>query len=206
VTDGVGRTASTSRRLRVNDPPGAPRLYGVSVNMGALYTNTPDVTLTLVYPPSTTGVVMSNDGGFMTALALDPSPRIRWRLGSSGSERLPKTVYVRFLSGPFVTDSYTDDIVLDETPPTITSASLRASAPAANPVPAASAAATRLLRIRARDNASGVAGVQVAIGARASRARFRSYRGGPIAVSRRGRIWVRVRDGAGNVSTWKAVR
>ena len=125
VTDGVGRSAVATYPLRVNDPPGAPRLYGVSVEMGALYTNTPDVKLNLVYPSSTTGVVMSNDGGFMNALGLDPAPTMRWRLASSGPERLPKTVYVKFLSGPFVTDTFSDDIVLDETPPQVLTATAR---------------------------------------------------------------------------------
>lgn len=192
VTDGVGRTSIAERELRVNDPPGAPRLYGVSIDGGALYTSTPDVTLNLVYPPSTTGVVMSNDGGFLNALALDPSPRMRWQLASTGSERLPKTVYVRFLAGPFVTDSYSDDIVLDETRPAVTAAVVRASG------------ARRIVRVRARDNASGVAAIQVCVGARASRDRFRQWVGGPLVVARSGTIWIRVRDGAGNVSRWRA--
>jgi hypothetical protein len=197
VADGVGRTATATRSVRVNDPPGAPRLYGVSVNQGALFTNSREVTLNLSYPRSTTGVVMSNDGGFLDALALDPSPRLRWRLASSGPERLPKTVYVRFLAGPFVTDSYSDDIVLDETEPSVLTATARG---------ARASASRRVVRIRARDNASGISGMQVSLGARATRRRFRPFTSGPVVIRGRGRIWVRVRDGAGNVSAWRIVR
>jgi hypothetical protein len=199
VTDGVGRTATATKSLRVNDPPGAPRLYGVSVNQGALFTNAPEVTLNLAYPRSTTGIVMSNDGGFVDALALDPSPRMRWRLASTGSERLPKTVYVRFLAGPFVTDSFSDDIVLDETDPAVLTATARvARAGRAGPV--------RVVRIRARDNVSGLSGIQVTVGARATRQRFRAFSRSPITVRGSGTIWVRVRDGAGNISAWRSVR
>jgi hypothetical protein len=204
VTDGVGRTATARHALRVNDPPGAPRLYGVSVEGGADFTNDRDVTLHLVYPESTTGVVMSNDGGFMTAMALDPSPRMRWRLASSGSERLPKTVYVRFLSGPFVTDAYSDDIILDETRPRVVTAMARATrASKRTGVPAGALRPRRLVSVSARDNASGVAAVQVSVGRRNSRARFRPYTSGGVVVRGSGRIWVRVRDGAGNVSPWR---
>ena len=194
VTDRVGRTAIATRSLRVNDPPGAPRLYGVSVNEGALYTRSPDVTLALSYPGSTTGVVMSNDGGFMSALALEPSTRIRWRLASSGSERLPKTVYVRFLSGPFETDSFSDDIVLDETEPAVLGVTARV------------AGGKRIVRVRARDDLSGIAALQISVGARASRERFRPFTAAPTLVRGRGKIWVRVRDGAGNISAWRTVR
>ena len=206
VTDGVGRTATARHSLRVNDPPGAPRLYGVSVDGGADYTSDRDVTLNLVYPESTTGVVMSNDGGFMTAMALDPSPRMRWRLASSGSERLPKTVYVRFLSGPFVTDSYSDDIILDETRPRVTAARARtARSSGRKPARAGTVQLRRLVSVRARDNLSGVASIQVSVGRRNRRTRFQPYTSGGVVVRGAGRIWVRVRDGAGNLSPWRVV-
>jgi hypothetical protein len=205
TTDGVGRTAVASRTLRVNNPPGAPRLYGVSVNSGADFTSSRDVTLNLVYPESTTGVVMSNDGGFMTAMALDPSPKMHWRLASSGSERLPKTVYVRFLSGPFVTDSYSDDIILDETRPLVLAASARAASASSIRGVEARSRLRRLVQVSARDNASGVAGMQISVGRRDKALRFRRYSRNTVVVRGTGKIWVRVRDGAGNVSPWREV-
>jgi hypothetical protein len=205
ITDGVGRTAVASRTLRVNNPPGAPRLYGVSVNGGAEFTSSPDVTLNLVYPESATGVVMSNDGGFLTAMALDPSPKMRWRLASSGSERLPKTVYVRFLSGPFVTDAYSDDVILDETRPLVLAASARAARASSMRGVQARSRLRRLVQVSARDNASGVAGMQISVGRRDKGMRFRGYSRDTVLVSGAGQIWVRVRDGAGNVSPWREV-
>jgi hypothetical protein len=62
------------------------------------------------------------------------------------------------------------------------------------------------VRIRARDNASGITGMQVSLGVRATRQRFRPFSRRPIVVRGTGRIWVRVRDGAGNVSPWRVVR
>jgi hypothetical protein len=205
ITDGVGRPAVASRTLRVNNPPGAPRLHGVSVNGGADFTSSPDVTLNLVYPESATGVVMSNDGGFLTAMALDPSPKMRWRLASSGSERLPKTVYVRFLSGPFVTDAYSDDIILDETRPLVLAASARAVSASSIRGVQARSQLRRLVQVSARDNASGVAGMQISVGRRDNGLRFRGYSRDTVVVRGAGQIWVRVRDGAGNVSPWREV-
>ena len=49
-------------------------------------------------------------------------PEIDWALDSSGPERLPKTVYVRFQIGPLTSDNFTDDIILDERPPVVNSA------------------------------------------------------------------------------------
>jgi hypothetical protein len=44
---------------------------------------------------------VANDGGFAAGL---PSPVVKelsWNLDSSGPERLPKTVYLRFLTATF---------------------------------------------------------------------------------------------------------
>ena len=209
VTDSVGRTDVVSHSVRVTQPQSVPRQYGVTIDGGAGYTNDPVVTLDLRYPPSTTGVLFSNDGGFLTALALEPSQKHTWRLASSGPERLPKTVYVRFLSGPFASQTYTDDIVLDETRPAVTAASVRAVRAAAPQTGGAAATTSpaQLLRVRARDRTSGVDAMQVAAGKPRTAARFVRFRRS-LDVSRlQGPLWVRVRDRAGNVSRWRrAVR
>src|SRR5206468_3459425 len=104
-------------------------------------------------------LLVSNDGGFLAAQRFAPKAEIPWRLDSSGPERLPKTVYLRFLAGPVASPNYTDDIILDERPPTVQSASIVPSPGAAS---AARAAALRIwkVKVRASDTNSGVAGVQ----------------------------------------------
>ncbi|MFL5895676.1 MAG: PKD domain-containing protein [Thermoleophilaceae bacterium] len=206
VTDGVGRTDAAHTDLRISQPPTATRQYGVSIDGGAAFTNSPDVRLDLVYPESTTGVLVANDGGFLDAAGLTPGPQVSWRLASTGPERLPKTVYVRFLAGPFVSETYTDDIVLDETPPTVVSASV-SMAPVAQARAATAGAVLRpILRIRARDNLSGVTSMQVSTGRRNARVPFRRYRRSIAAAASTKPVWVRVRDKAGNVSRWRRAR
>jgi NHL repeat-containing protein len=174
-------------------PPAGP--IGVSINHGARYTNKPRVRLRLVWPRCSATVLVSNDGGFGAARSLGVAANLKWRLDSSGPERLPKTVYVRF-DGTAV--NYTDDIILDETAPVVSSARLM-STPAA-----ATAARTYRIRLRAKDRTSGVARVQTA-----------ARRGGPSAARRystrlrvratRAPRFVRVRDRAGNWSRWRSL-
>jgi hypothetical protein len=64
-------------------------------------------------------VLLSNDGGFAGAQSVPVTLTIPWTLVSSGPERLPKTVYARFLGAGNDTANFTDDIILDETPPTV---------------------------------------------------------------------------------------
>ena len=115
-------------------PPGPPTVcppntgsIGISIKDAALYTNDPTVELTITAPAGATGLRVSNDGGF--AAAKTRSIRrgaYSWHLRSSGPERLPRTVYVRF-GGECVdaAQTYTDDIILDETPPRVESAERR---------------------------------------------------------------------------------
>jgi hypothetical protein len=84
--------------------------------------------------------------------------------------------------------------VLDQREPAVLTATARA------------ARSKRIVRVRARDNLSGVTAVQISVGARASRERFRPFTRAPAVVRGKGKIWVRVRDGAGNISAWRAVR
>ena len=186
-------------------PPPGP--LGVSINRGAQFTNDPDVTLTAVWPALTSTMLVANDGGFGVAGRFPLAPERAWTLDSSGPERLPKTVYVRFDDS---SQTFTDDIILDETAPTVTSAT--ASTPG-TPGAAFAAASRRTYRVRvaARDGTSGVGGLQVTSNRRrpgrlrefARRSRVRkSVR---FRTSSR-RIFVRVRDAAGNDSRWRRAR
>ena len=183
-SDGRSSVAEASHDVRPLPPTGP---IGVSINEGAVFTNTPDVTLLVRWPIFEAEAVISNDGGFAAAARLPLAAAMRWKLAESGPERLPKTVYVRFGNG---TQTFQDDIILDQTDPAITRAR---------------ATGTRVL-LKARDATSGVAEMQIS----ASKARpgkwvrFRSAAKFPLRKGKKAHI--RVRDRAGNRSKWKSVR
>jgi hypothetical protein len=161
-------------------PPGA---VGISINDGAQYTNDPDVDLRVVWQLGDNTVLLSNDGGFAGAEPLPVSAHTPWRLDSSGPERLPKTVYARFGAG---TQTFTDDIILDETEPTLSSVTF---------------ASKRRLRIGARDRTSGLRSFQLTRKKAHPGKRHRFHR----TVRYKGKarhLYVRVFDRAGNRSRW----
>ena len=187
--------------------PAAPAgEVGVSINDGAEYTNSRHVTISLVWPSGATSLLLGNDGGFKLATNLTVSSEVAWTLRATGSERLPRTVYLRFKStnlaaGVDPTKTFTDDIILDESIPVITTAALLVGVGSSN----AAKAHTYRARLRAADAISGVA-----------RAQFASNKSKPlkpqkyastllIRTSSKPR-WVRVADRAGNFSKWKALR
>jgi hypothetical protein len=193
--------------VRPKPPAGT---VGVSIDGGADYTNTPKVQLSIVWPRLSLQVFVANDGGFGGASGQALVASIPWTLRSTGPERLPKTVYVRFegvpndllpggvqVGGPSAT--YTDDIILDQTAPVLESASL-AGAPGA-----ATAARTKRFRVRlrAKDGNSGVGMAQF----RAGRKRLApvKFRRSLAVKATRAPSAARVRDRAGNWSRWRAV-
>ena len=117
---------------------GASADQGMTINGGALYTNDPDVTLSVIAPSWANSLRVANDGGFRAAKAFPVANTIRWHLAESGPERLPKTVYLRFGNEA---QNFTDDIILDQTKPTVTSATVARRA--ASRAPPSSAAASR---------------------------------------------------------------
>lgn len=195
-------------------PPTSDEI-GVTLNNGAVYTNDPNVQLKVAAPEFSEQARVSNDGGFRAAQTLGVPPHYRptfpWVLQSSGPERLPKTVYVRFSttieifpgSGyPAVdpTKTHTDDIILDETPPKILSATAGGGVASVG----ASAARKRSvrLRIRARDRTSGVKQMQITNSKRKP-GKLRKFKRSTNYKTGGGSIFVRVRDGAGNFSKWR---
>jgi hypothetical protein len=184
----------------VNLPPGSPwvrvdgRPVGVTINNGAVFTKTPHVRLTVLAPDAATHVRISNDGGFSNSVTVPrrKNEKYRFDLASSGPERLPKTVYVRF-EGPGLDPSrtFTDDIILDEKRPNLGFARVLGH----------TGAGVRIA-LRARDATSGVRTAQFAL-ARSrpwASVRYRSR----ITVRRKPR-WARVRDGARNAARWRRV-
>jgi hypothetical protein len=132
ATDRAGNTAASAIEgftvaVGPSPPPGR---VGVSINNGNYATNTPRVVLDVVWPRGANEALISNDGGFKVPgeTTLRPvAAQIPWTLRSAGSERLPKTVYVRFPDSVTPTETFTDDIILDTTTPVIQSAKLLGS-------------------------------------------------------------------------------
>ena len=201
VTDGVGRTATTSAPYTITTPTVGPGQVGVTINNGAQYTNTPDVKVFLKAPPGTTQVLLSNDGGFLAPTAFAPAAQVAWHLDSSGPERLPKTVYARFLNGAITLVTLTDDIILDERPPVVSQAALQ------TPPSAAAAAKLKIwkLNVKATDSNSGVAGVQVTANKRKPGTLLTYKRKLKVKLASRPKF-LRAKDKAGNFSSWHKIR
>lgn len=200
ITNGGGLQSEARAPLTViSTPPPAGGPLGISINNGAQYTNTPRVTLFAAWPSFAVQMFVSNDGGFGKGERFPLTAELAWTLDSSGPERLPKTVYVRYLNGVQQSETYTDDIILDETPPKVLAAS--AGAAVAGARPAASKRVT--LRVRATDNVSGVVSVQVTANRRKPGSEL-AYRQ-RLSVKRAPKLFVRARDRAGNRSRWRGV-
>ncbi|MEA2497201.1 MAG: hypothetical protein QOJ29_5112 [Thermoleophilaceae bacterium] len=203
VTETTGAMATSSQTLKINDPTNLAAQVGVSINAGAQYTNDPSVDLTINSPPGTTALLIANDGGFVAAVPKAVAKKVPWKLDSSGPERLPKTVYLRFLTGPFASPNYTDDIILDERPPVVDAAVV------AGP-PAASGASVSKLRkwkvkVKAHDTNSGVGFVQVAISKKKPGKLLKYKKTVRVKLAARPKF-LRARDRAGNFSKWKKLR
>ena len=197
----------------------AARPVGISVNNAAEFTNKKQVTIFATGPSGSTQVIISNDGGFgssQTFSLTDSYAEIPWTLVASRDERLPKTVYARFVQR-FGTQSSTntDDIILDTTAPTMTGASGTSTGPSSDNVTVqgvritAAKGAVRLT-VRASDKNSGIGKVQVKGSSSGSPVDVST--GSPKASSRtvkvnttKKKLWVRVVDRAGNVSKWVTV-
>lgn len=91
--------------------------WGVSINNGALFTNTIDVSLN-VGAKTAAEIQISNDGGFAGAQWEPYTCKKSWQITSYGNYVIPRVVYVRYkkLDGT-ISATYQDDIILDVTPP-----------------------------------------------------------------------------------------
>jgi photosystem II stability/assembly factor-like uncharacterized protein len=91
--------------------------YSVSINNGAVFTNQTAVNLNLTTPASNSSMMISNDGGFAGAV-WEPFKTLKpWTIIAYGNYVIPRTVYVKFKTGGVISGVYTDDIILDQTPP-----------------------------------------------------------------------------------------
>lgn len=169
---------------------------GVTINAGQNFTNKNSVKLNLVWPDGATSVRISNDGGFSSTgtrtIGLDLE--IPWVLSSGTSSKSTKIVYVRFSgSGIDQTRTYSDDIELDVIAPRISS------------VQASSVLGSTKLKIRATDNRSKIS--KVIVNSRKSEAgqTVISYASTVTVKGNKKNLWIRVQDGAGNLSGWRKI-
>jgi DNA-binding beta-propeller fold protein YncE len=198
VTSRGGSTATATTVVGVTIAPPAGEV-GVSINGGSQFTNNPEVKVSLVWPRSAVGARLSNDGGFRDPGQRDLAPAVNWTLASSGPERLPKTVYVRFSGTANETQTFQDDIILDETPPVIASAGIASLAG----ISSAAKARTYRTKVRASDKTSGVASAQFATDkSKKKLSKTQKYLSAMSFKSALKPLWVRVQDRAGNFSKW----
>jgi len=198
---GVGYGATLS--FKTNGP------LGITANRGSIYTNSTNISVGTSWPRGSTAVILSNDGGFGVSTRFNLSESLPWTLQSSGNERLPKTVYAKFvLADGSRSSTYTDDIILDETAPIIeevTSGSYDGEGVSIM------ALVKKMLSVKASDANSGIAKFEI----RSSTARPSIFINSStpnslqhsIAVSTSAEaLEVRVFDRAGNASAWKSVK
>jgi hypothetical protein len=202
VTDASTLTAASNTELHITR--GNVRvIYGITINRGAQYTNTPHVEVQASFPPATTRMLLSNDGGFLDPKEFAPATQTDWTLDSSGPERLPKIVYTHFLLGGIVSETFSDDIILDERPPVVADAALRT--PEAGNAARAASLQRWDVRVIASDTNSGVRGIYLTRNKK-HRGRLHRYRRVIPVTSSRAPRFARARDRAGNLSRWRRIR
>jgi hypothetical protein len=162
--------------------------------------------VTATFPTAITSMLFSNDGGFFAPTIFPPKTEVDWTLDSSGPERLPKTIYVRFLTGQIPSETFQDDIILDEIPPVVQQAAVT---PIAAPASALAARASKSkkwkVKVKARDSNSGVGKVQVTANKKKP-GKLLAYKRTLTVTSPTRPKYVRARDKAGNLSKWKKAR
>lgn len=167
----------------------APDACSVSINAGAPFTNKAQVTLSLQAPQGATRMQLSNQDDFsQSAWELATATR-DWVISIGGSQNAPRTVYARFGDNQGrVLATCSDDIMLDVTPPRGT---LRLSHAPAGQV---------TVRIAVGDDLSGVEAVQIGNQPDLAGAPWLPYQDSILWQPEGTRVYVRLRDAAGNVS------
>jgi hypothetical protein len=190
--------------ILLSPPLGEP---GVSIKDGAVYHNSKQVTLNLIWPEYATSVRISNDGGFATSKTQtkDLAASIDWELDDSIKGIFTKVVYVRFNGVADTTRTYSDDIILDTTAPVVESASAEALS------------GSIAVLVEATDDITGVNKIEIENGTTTITKDYAAKVSVPLAeiawsVSAMGvqklaanSIKIRVSDKAGNWSAYKAL-
>lgn len=184
-------------------------LNGVSINKGDPYTDDPKITLNLNLPACVDSVLISNDGGFKNAVQKAAKKSVGWTLDDSVSGRNTKIVYVRPLGADIdASKTFIDDVILDTQAPSLGQVSVSGSgAGATATLTAGNEQARYRVRSEATDKLSGVKILQVAPVKKATKGtRVKYAKSVKVAMKSSHRVFVRVRDGAGNWTKWRAVK
>jgi uncharacterized repeat protein (TIGR01451 family) len=206
LDDGFGHTAMLEASSIYN--PG----YRLSINDGALYTNSPTVTLRYAWDANDgiTQVNISNDGGFGPAgdttgwLPVDPvDPTYsEWVLATYGDLCMPRTVYAKFRNSTgWQYGPVQDDIIYDPDPPEVVNLEiLETRAGSAGPA----AEQNVIVRVSGQDANSGISRFQVSDSADFGSFSEFAATGGTTDIAwslqPSGMVYVRAVDRAGNVS------
>ncbi len=195
---------------------------GVSINDGAEYSNSRNIDINLSFDTGVIGQVMiSNDGGFPSSqrqIITYSKNTVPWTLNATRDERMVKTIYVKYK----LVDRYTgalastwsqtirDDIILDTTNPVIdsvTATEQQISSSSTFAMRSASSLQAIKITLAASDNKSGVSKVQYSTNKGVSGSATKNYSksinasfSADVAT-----VYVRVKDNAGNWSTWRTV-
>lgn len=207
VTSRGGSTASSTMSIEVRQSPpsGEP---GVSINDGGAATNSKVVSLNLAWPEYATEARISNDGGFASSKTktVSLSAIVDWELDDSVKGIFTKVVYIRFNgSGIDNTKTYSDDIILDTTAPTINSSTAVATTSKIE------------VKVDAIDDITGVEKIEIDNGTKIvskDYAKTVEYSlsdlgmvvsAASVAKASAQSLQVRVRDGAGNWTKWQSL-
>ncbi|MHB0877042.1 MAG: M4 family metallopeptidase [Anaerolineae bacterium] len=170
-------------------PPG----FSVSIDGGALYTNSTSVVLSLSAATGYNEMQVSNDGGFAGA-AWEPFAATKaWQISEYGTSAIPRVVYVRFRDGAANEETRSDDIILDRAGPT---GSVHATVSGSG----MAIGSQVVLQLSASDDASGVAGMILADDSLFTGASWQSFASTAAWSGGSGIVYARFRDGAGNES------
>ena len=116
--DNSGNSSEQTVEVTVPHDQGTNKGHVLSINQGAPFTNKADVTLFLDAEPSTSQMMVSNDGGFAGAVWEPYNSQKQWQITQYGDQAIPRVVYALFKNSKNVpTSTYIDFIILDTTPP-----------------------------------------------------------------------------------------
>jgi len=159
-------TSTTTTATSSGSPVPPPGYVGVSIDGGVFATDSRSIELDLVWPAGATSALISNNGGFNSAGRTETvalAPEVPWTLEYTGSDRLPKTVYVRYLGAGIDTENFTDDIILDEETPSISEATLLPPTSSRSTQGLTARIRSYRLRVVAAENLSGISEVETSL-------------------------------------------